>query len=169
MSDTGNRKSMDDVLASIRRIVRAEKDPETLQDAQVIPETAMPMEPPAAEVVEETIPLELTPDMRMSEEEAAEDAEVSAAEESAPMAPMAMDEPVAEPVAAAGAGVEALDPDMIRDMVRDVVMEQLSGTDADQLIRDVIKNELTAGEIGANISNNVLRLIQSEVGKALSK
>ncbi len=169
MSDTGNRKSMDDVLASIRRIVRAEKDPETLQDAQVIPETAMPMEPPAAEVVEETIPLELTPDMRMSEEEAAEDAEVSAAEESAPMAPMAMDEPVAEPVTAPGTGMEALDPDMIRDMVRDVVMEQLSGTDADQLIRDVIKNELTAGEIGANISNNVLRLIQSEVGKALSK
>ena len=105
----------------------------------------------------------------MSEEETAEDAEYSEVEESAPMASAAMDEPAAEPVAPPADGSEAFDPDMIRDMVREVVMEQLAGSDADRLIRDVIKNELTAGEIGANISNNVLRLIQSEAGKALSK
>ena len=166
MSDTENRKSMDDVLASIRRIVRAEKDPETLQDAQVIQETAMTMEPAVAEVVEESVPLELTPDMRMSPEEPEEaTSSVDVVEPVEPVAPVAMDAPSEVPSEAA---VE-FDPDMIRDMVREVVMEQMAGADADKLMRDVIRNELTAGEIGANISKNVLRLIQSEVGKALAK
>lgn len=166
MSDTENRKSMDDVLASIRRIVRAEKDPETLQDAQVIQETAMTMEPVVAEVVEESVPLELTPDMRMSPEEPEEAiSSVDVVEPVEPVAPVAMDAPSDVPSEEAA----EFDPDMIRDMVRDVVMEQLAGADGDKLIRDVIRNELTAGEIGANISKNVLRLIQSEVGKALAK
>ncbi len=166
MSDTENRKSMDDVLASIRRIVRAEKDPETLQDAQVIQETAMTMEPAVAEVVEESVPLELTPDMRMSPEEPEEaTSSVDVVEPVEPVAPVAMDAPSEVPSEEA---VE-FDPDMIRDMVREVVMEQMAGADADKLMRDVIRNELTAGEIGANISKNVLRLIQSEVGKALAK
>ena len=169
MSDTENRKSMDDVLASIRRIVRAEKDPETLQDAQVIQETAMTMEPAVAEVVEESVPLELTPDMRMSPEEPEEAEEatssVDVVEPVEPVAPVAMDAPSDVP----SEEVAEFDPDMIRDMVREIVMEQMAGADADKLMRDVIRNELTAGEIGANISKNVLRLIQSEVGKALAK
>lgn len=166
MSDTENRKSMDDVLASIRRIVRAEKDPETLQDAQVIQETAKTMEPAVAEIVEESVPLELTPDMRMSPEEPEEAASsADVVEPVEPVAPVAMDVPSDVPSEEAA----EFDPDMIRDMVRDVVMEQLAGADGDKLIRDVIRNELTAGEIGANISKNVLRLIQSEVGKALAK
>ena len=129
----------------------------------MVRENTMPMEPVAAEVVEESAPLELTPDMRMSEQ-TAEVAE-PVVEESAPVVPMAMDTPSEIPEEAPA----AVDPDMIREVVREVVMEQLAGADADKMMRDVIRNELTAGEIGSNISNNVLRLIQSEVGKALAK
>lgn len=56
MSDTEGRKSMDDVLASIRRIVRSEKEPE---EAVALDEQT----PPPADG-----PLELTPDMRMDEQ-----------------------------------------------------------------------------------------------------
>ena len=60
-----------------------------------------------------------------------------------------------------------IDPTAIRDMVREAVMEQLSGPEGDNLIRNVIRDELTKGDTGSNISTNVLKLIQSEIGKAM--
>lgn len=161
MSDTEERKSMDDVLASIRRIVRAEKDPEAAQDA-------VEVQADAAEVVASTVgvaesaPLALTPDMRV-EDEMAPEAEMDAHEPA--QTPVSAE--VGEPEIAAAA--PALDPEMIREMVREVVMEQLAGDDADQLIRGVIRDELVTGDVGANISKNVMRLIQSEISSAMGK
>lgn len=151
MSDAENRKSMDDVLASIRRIVRAEKSP--APEVEPAPEP----EPPAA-----AEPLALTPDMRL--EPSVE-----------PQAPIPTPAPVAVPQAAppaempaeqvTAAVMPALDSDQIRAMVRDVVIEELRGPYGDEIVRDIIRNELTAGEIGANISQNVVRMIQSEIAK----
>lgn len=148
---------MDDVLASIRRIVRAEKDPDSVQDAQTLPtETTAP--PPEPEAAEEGAPLALTPDMLMAEETAA-----------------AMAEPVSDVVEAAetiqetASDAMAIDPDMVRDMVRETVMEQLNGPDADALIRKVIRDELVTGDVGSNISKNVLRLIRTEIESSLAK
>ncbi|MFK7941433.1 MAG: hypothetical protein AB8B85_00725, partial [Paracoccaceae bacterium] len=84
------------------------------------------------------IPLELTRDMRLDEEE--NEATVTPA---------------------------AIDPDQLRGMVRDVVLEQLESDQASDLIRNVLKEELMNGEIGANMSQNVMSLIQAEVAKAL--
>ncbi|MEL7471394.1 MAG: hypothetical protein AAFN27_23295 [Pseudomonadota bacterium] len=160
MSDTDNRKSMDDVLASIRRIVRAEKDPVSTQDPDPVAETGFETPPePETEAIE---PLALTPEMRMTPDV------------NAPDAASELDETPLESTTAAVADVvpsvtDALDPDQIREMVREVVMEQLGGADAGEMIRSVIRDELTTGEIGGNISQNVMRLIQAEVGKALGK
>ncbi|MEM7686272.1 MAG: hypothetical protein AAF293_15705 [Pseudomonadota bacterium] len=160
MSDTDNRKSMDDVLASIRRIVRAEKDPVSTQEADPVAETGFETPPePETEAIE---PLALTPEMRMTPDV------------NVPDVPSDLDETPLGSTTAAVADVvpsvaDALDPDQIREMVREVVMEQLGGADAGEMIRSVIRDELTTGEIGGNISQNVMRLIQAEVGKALGK
>ncbi len=156
MSDTENRKSMDDVLASIRKIVRAEKDPESVQDAETVPTETTILPPEAAGEAEESAPLALTPDMMMAEET------VEAMAAPVAQAPEALDS-VQESV---GDAME-IDPTAIRDMVREAVMEQLSGPEGDNLIRNVIRDELTKGDTGSNISTNVLKLIQSEIGKAM--
>ena len=154
MNDTESRKSMDDVLASIRKIVRAEKAPEHPENvAQTPPE---PIEsdafPPTAE---DSTPLSLTPDMMMDR-----GAESASTEENSQ---------VSEAIEQNAEPVPSMNDDSLREIVRDVVLEQLKGSDADELIRNVIRQELTTGEIGGNISKNVLRLIQNEVGKVLKK
>ena len=155
MSDD-SKKSMDDVLASIRRIVRAERNPQ----ADEVPVDMQPAPDPEPAPVEEAdkpadAPLELTPDMRMADATAGEEAPVAA--------DFVMTPPVAPTPAAPSPD---LDPDMIRDMVRDVVKEEMASNDLPGLIKSVIKDELTTGEIGGNISRNVLRMIKSEVAKA---
>ena len=148
---------MDDVLASIRKIVRAEKDPESVQEAQTVPSETSPVSTGAG-MPEEAAPLELTPDMLMSDDGAAPSEEVS------------MEAPeVYENMQESAGDAMVVDPEVIRRMVREVVMEQLNGPDADSLIRGVIRQELTTGDVGANISKNVLRLIRTEVSNALGK
>ncbi len=157
MSETETRKSMDDVLASIRRIVRAERDPEA---EDVTPATV------DGDAEAGDMPLELTPDM-MSEAEAA------AAKGGSPAEFVSAPEPLDDnvfapppPAAAAAPAVQALDEDQIRDLVHEVVREELANGEGADLVREIIKAELTTGEIGGNISRNVLRLIRSEVAKA---
>lgn len=157
MSDTEERKSMDDVLASIRRIVRAEKDPEA---AQEVTETVGEATVDATVAPAESAPLALTPDMRVADE-AAEDMVGE-------MPPVAETLESLEPDVAPAASM-AMDPEMLRAMVREVVMEELAGADGDQLIRKVIREELVTGDIGANISKNVMRLIRTEVDSAMGK
>ena len=141
-----NRKSMDDVLASIRRIVRAEKQPE---DADIADDQdddgPMPQEVTNAGT---DSPLELTPDMRMNEGGI---------------------NPAAAAVVAPPMEAPDLDEDTLKSMVRDVIREELADGDMGGAIRDIIKDELTTGEIGGNISRNVLALIQSEVAKSIKE
>lgn len=162
MSDQDTRKSMDDVLASIRRIVRAEKNPEAETVGEAEPETV-----DAGAESDGEIPLELTPDMRMAE--ANLEPQASAAE--FVTTPPEVDEvaPPIPPIAPVADAVPALDPDAIRDMVRDVVREELASSGLTDTIKSVLKDELTTGDVGGNISRNVLRMIKSEVAKATAK
>ena len=180
---TDTRKSMDDVLASIRRIVRAERD--ELNDGPI-----------DADIVTDPksggdIPLALTPEMMSADEVAAkttlgvsrpvsdphdnEGADMNANDPDDtnselrtarvarfvnPPEPVDDDEPASTAV-----GLN-LDEDELRDLIRQVVREELADGRAAGIVRDIIKAELTTGEIGGNISRNVLRLIRSEVAKA---
>ena len=139
-----NRKSMDDVLASIRRIVRAEKRPEEAETVEDVEDDG-PM-PQEMRPDDTDTPLELTPDMRMSE--------------SAGVTP-------ADAVVAPASEVPAMDDDTIKAMIREVVSDEIANGDMNGLVRDIIRDELTTGEVGGNISRNVLALIQSEVAKAI--
>ena len=179
---TETRKSMDDVLASIRRIVRAERDElnDGPVDADVVPDSKSG-----------DAPLALTPEMMSADEVAAkttlgvsrpisdphdnEGADMNANDPDDvnselrtarvarfvnPPEPVDDDEP-----ASASGGLD-LDEDELRDLIRQVVREELADGRAAGIVRDIIKAELTTGEIGGNISRNVLRLIRSEVAKA---
>ena len=75
-------------------------------------------------------------------------------------------EPVDDDEPASASGGLDLDEDELRDLIRQVVREELADGRAAGIVRDIIKAELTTGEIGGNISRNVLRLIRSEVAKA---
>ena len=171
MSDTDNRKSMDDVLASIRRIVRSEKDPEEAvtepvqADAPVEPDTADPMTPmtssdedDADSLGDADAPLALTPDMRM-DDDASDEPEPAPEASSVPPTVVA---PAIERVSADSDG-------KLRGMIREVLQEQMSGAEASEFVRSVIRDELVNGEIGNNISQNVMSLIQSEIAKAMAR
>ena len=204
MSDQDDRKSMDDVLASIRRIVRAEKEPDAEDTAgaasspaesapEEAPEAVQPAPvqssppPPAPEApvetppeataaptpaTEEGEPLALTPDMRRDDADPGElppvetgpsdNAAAALAGSAAAIVATATDAEEPAPM-----GIDRSD---IREMVLDVLREELAaGGSGAEAIKGIIRDELMAGEIGQNISQNVMTLIQSEVSKALDK
>ena len=148
-------KSMDDVLASIRRIVRAEKESGVA--------TATGEEPfdEAGRRSADEAPLMLTPEMR---------ADGGSAHAQAPARPE-----LAADTAEASGGNEPLDRDALRAAVREVLAEllpevlreELSGGSAAEAVRGTVRDELTNGQVGRNISQNVLRLIRDEVAKAV--
>ena len=142
MNATDNRKSMDDVLASIRRIVRAEKDPDMAETGtgEGQPHRAWDDEP-----------LPLTPDMRTDGDAVQPEAIAHPAEAGAP-----------------GAVSSVPDRQVLKELVREVLLEELSRDRAGQAVREIIRDELVNGEVGGNISQNVLRLIRSEIDKALA-
>lgn len=155
---------MDDVLASIRRIVRAEKEPATsAETVDVSPETP-PTPAPDGAPATEMEPLALTPDMRLEVEAEAAEAQSLRLQPVPPVVPAAE---VPVPEAPTETAPLAPSADELRDLVRAVVQEELKSNAVDGLVRDIIRNELTQGEIGSNISQNVLRLIQSEISKAM--
>ena len=175
MSESETRKSMDDVLASIRRIVRSEKEPEeAIQQpeedaaaAMAAPEPAPEPEPvatpePLAGTAADSAeaPLALTPEMRMDQDGEDDGAVANETME----APVTQDpEPsVAEPLAPNSDG-------KLRAMVREVLREEMASEEVSDFVRSVIRDELVNGEIGSNISQNVMALIQSEVSKALGR
>ncbi len=167
MSDKDSEKSMDDVLASIRRIVRAEREP-------------------GAEGEGGDIPLELTPEMMSGEEAIVDNVMTSAADFVTPPEPIDEADYIPPVAAAAVAAARAGDapqpagtpepvatpvPQMpseedMREMIREVVREELAEGAASGMVRDIIKAELTTGEMGGNISRNVLRLIRNEIAKS---
>ena len=136
-----DRKSMDDVLASIRRIVRADKEGAMASTSGNGPNDESRRRPDAEE------PLLLTPEMR-AEAAGSGTGEVVRG-------------------AAAGPGAAMPDRDALRAIVRELLLEELSGGAAEDAVRRIIRDELTSGQIGNNISQNVLRTIRAEVTKAL--
>lgn len=142
---------MDDVLASIRRIVRAEKEPDAEAVGGAADDGGLPDEFRAG--ADE--PLALTPDMRMHE--SGGDA----------VEPEAIARPAGSARSTASTGAAAPDRETLRRMVREVLLEELTSGAAEGAVRGLVRDELMNGEIGGNISQNVLRLIQSEIAKAL--
>lgn len=166
MSDQSERRSMEDVLASIRRIIRAEKAPEPTPDPPVkltpgpseeaAAKSAPAPEPqPAAEAAPEpqgdAEPLALTPEMMVR----AEPAENPLFEEVEPEPEPVEDAPAAALPAEVDADAEGKRSPMVMD---EAVVEAM--------IRRVLHEELM-GEIGQNISANVQRLIETEVTRRL--
>jgi hypothetical protein len=141
-------KSMDDVLASIRRIVRTEKE-----SGVVTPPGDEPHEETGRRFEDEE-PLILTPEMRIGAATAYEPARPE----------------LAADAAEASGGNDPLDRDALRAALRellpDLLREELSGGPSEEAVRGIVRDELTGGQIGRNISQNVLRLIRNEVAKA---
>lgn len=142
MTDNETPQSMDDVLASIRRIVRSEREEEPDEDVQ-----------------ESETPLELTPDMDGGASDGASLASFVSAPEHA------RESYDATVLATADPARPAIGEDRIREIVREVVREELESGGGADLVRDILRAELTTGQTGANISRNVLRLIRSEISK----
>ena len=138
-------KSMDDVLASIRRIVRTEKE-----EAVATASGEGPFEDEGGRL-EADEPLVLTPEMR-----------ADAGAEGAPARPE-----LAADTAEASGGQETLDREALRLAMRELLREELSGGQAEHAVRQIIRDELMGGQIGRNISQNVLRLVRDEVAKAV--
>ena len=173
MTENDPRKSMDDVLASIRKIVKAEREAGGAEPV----EEAVPFDGDA--------PLALTVDMMSSQSQpdpvhdvleapvggdeagdarprAADIATYVSAPDPIEAAPVELaPEPVPQP-----APTPALDADSLRALVREVIREELSSGEAEGLVRQIITTELTTGAVGANISRNVLRLIRNEIAKS---
>lgn len=190
MAENDSSKSMDDVLASIRRIVRAEREAD-----DVGPDEALDVSDEQQGSTGDA-PLALTPDMMSDADEVGSPpagpvpVAVGARAQSdlfrdpgvedigntiGDARPRASDlatfvnapEPVeADPVAPPPVAPPAISDDTLREMVREVLREEFAHGEAEGRVREIIKAELTTGEIGANISRNVLRLIRSEVAKA---
>lgn len=132
-------QSLDDVLASIRRIVRSDEESPTGFARRPGPSDGSP--DGSAEMnhaADDGATLMLTPDMR---------ADVA-------------------PGAAMAGSAGAVDREAVRLMVREVLVEELTGGDSVGLVREIIRDELMNGEIGTLVSQNVLDLVRAEIVRA---
>ena len=146
-------KSLDDVLASIRRIVRADKETSVANAPGQGPHAQTGGQTGGRPDAEE--PLVLTPEMRT--DAGAGRARVRP-ELAADMAAQAGEAPP---------GGNPLDRQALREALRELLLEELSGGPAQEALRGIVREELTAGELGRNISRNVHRLIRDEVARAV--
>lgn len=141
-----DRKSMDDVLASIRRIVRHDKPDaghgETV-DAAIASEEA------------DEGPFLLTREMRV---DAGTELDGAAAEHDLG-ASHASREPAADAPASDALGM----------MVRAVLRDELGEGPARDAVREIIRDELMNGEVGGNVTANVVRLVREEVMRAMNE
>lgn len=65
----------------------------------------------------------------------------------------------------AGATSRPPDDEALRELVREVLAEELADGDAEAGVRAIIRDELMHGEIGGQISQNVLNLARAEIAK----
>ena len=151
--DHRDGKSMDDVLASIRKIVRSEKEAGVANRAGHGPDGRDGRHPEGEE------PLVLTPEMRVDGWGEAGWGEAGGA----PAAGLA----AGESGVASAPGTATDDAEALRAALRALLREELSGGPAEQAVRGIVRDELTNGQVGSNISQNVLRLIRDEVAKAV--
>lgn len=142
---------MDDVLASIRKIVRTEH-PRYGSDQAGVDQIRYSNQPEPAEV---DAPLELTPDMRVDD---------GLGETGTPAPDHGLVDAVADP----GQKVGSLTRDALRETIQEAVREILNSDEYDALIRSVVRDELLNGEIGQNVSENVVQLVKDEVGRTLT-
>lgn len=148
--DTNDRKSMDDVLASIRRIVRTEKE-DAVATGSADGQQGMFRRSSGSGEATSDEPLVLTPEMRAD----AAGADTDGASDPVPGA------------AAAPADGRGPDREELRAMLREMLRDELSdGGAAEDAVREIIRDELTNGQVASNVSENVLRLIRSEVARA---
>ncbi len=139
---------MDDVLASIRKIVRTEH-PQYGSDRAGVDQIRYSDQPEPADV---DAPLELTPDMRVDD---------GSGETGTPPPDQGLADTAADPDPEVG----SLTRDALRETIQEAVREILNSDEYDALIRSVLRDELLNGEIGQNVSENVVRLVKDEVGR----
>ncbi|MBY8975831.1 hypothetical protein KHP62_08440 [Rhodobacteraceae bacterium NNCM2] len=171
---------MDDVMASIRRIIRSEKtsDSDTSRTASAS-DAEIVEDDPAAEAQE---PFSLTPDMRVDQSGDA----VKSADEAVREFPQAAEAQAAAEAAQEAEEEQADAPDATQEaevtpppapvsMVTDDEPKEepaeqsvmLDEAAIESMIRRVLREELM-GEIGQNISANVTRMIETEVTRRLT-
>jgi hypothetical protein len=164
MSDD-DRKSMDDVLASIRRIVRTERQD---ADAAGTDQTAHGGREGFVHETDIEEPLILTPEMRIDRVDAPEDSRDAGSAYAPADAPSELDADIAD----ASAAPAMPDAETLRTVLREILREELPQALSDarvaDAVREIVRDELVHGEIGDNISRNVERLIRDEVAKALA-
>ncbi|MGF1502873.1 MAG: hypothetical protein ACFBSD_13755 [Paracoccaceae bacterium] len=162
-SNSGGRRSMDDVLSSIRKIIGADRKDADFDDdipMRLGDPVEGPTKPPAAG---EADPISLTPNMRVDLTKLNEDRAGAAAPA------MGTGEAVVMHAVEGGKdGEDAVEMDeaALEDMIRRVVREEFAARDAEaeEKMRGVVRTELM-GETGQNISRNVQKMIQAEVAK----
>jgi len=188
-SKSGGRRSMDDVLSSIRRIIGADKreddDGEFHPEKYDVPRSGGtrpgggPDEEPmrlgaslGGDMNADAEPLSLSPEMREGEAPiplgqpiGRGDADPS---DNAPVPmPVRGGAAAPAPVEETGGDAVVIDEAALEDMIRRVVRDELTQTGpGDEMIRQIIHEELS-GDIGQRISANVRRLIQDEVSRLL--
>lgn len=165
MSDEDSRTGMEDVLASIRRLV------DTAPESRAKPERPARDTAPSAAEAE---PLVLTPEMRV-DTPPPEPAIITEPAEFTPAVPQSPDtaatpEEAAEPEAAAPAGeaeapvVAEIIPDPVETPVP-VAAPGLTEADVETIVRRVIREELE-GPLGQVLSDNLRALIATEISRA---
>ncbi|MEM1385616.1 MAG: hypothetical protein AAGG06_18490 [Pseudomonadota bacterium] len=168
MSSGEPSRSMDDVLSAIRRIM----NPADAGQAKAVSNVAAA---PAQGGMgpEEGEELSLTDAMRVDELDA------PAVRDPQDRHVAKLDEPLSAPPVGAGtlgsfddeAVVELTPAHAVAAPVATpapaVVGLQMTEAELEAMIRRIVKEELTEGEIGQNISQNILQLIEEEVAEAL--
>jgi len=157
MSNSAIKSSTDEVLASIRRIVRSEQQTGAIEDGGSGARTgSVDVSRGGANAGfpgfdgdnaggDANAPLALTSLMRL------EVSEVQAATEF---------------VAAPAGKSPPTGGDPMRETIRAVLREELASGKGEALVRRIIREELTTGETGDNLSRNVLQLIRTVLDKS---
>lgn len=193
---------MDDVLASIRRIVRAGTEPEPVEAVEAAGTVeSRPTDAPLAEVTPEQGPAagENTPQTGLAAEveaarkagnddeeqpeqgapeqgpqkhEQTEQGQVKPADGSAPLlltqemrADRIMErEASAEPAAP----IAALAPEreILHVLIAEILAAELRDGSVREILRDLIRDELTSGPLGENATQNVRAMIRAEIAAA---
>lgn len=166
---------MDDVLASIRRIVRAEtkSDPEESKPADTSLTGAEAEKGVASEAG--ASPAEQVPDAGTGDiSEKTAPAEISAQNPDDPAPLLLTPEMRADRAggrrAAAGAPAGTASPaasaperEILRMLITEIVAAEMRGDAIRDILRDIIRDELTDGPLGENATQNVRAMIRAEI------
>lgn len=175
MSSRGDHDSMDDVLASIRRIVRAEtkSDPEESKAADRSLTGADAEDGVASEA--EAPPAEHVPDAGtgdVSEKTAPAAISDQNPDDAAPLlltpemrADRAGGHEVKSgaPAGTAAPAASAPEREILRMLIAEIVAAEMRGDAIRDILRDIIRDELTNGPLGKNASQNVRAMIRAEI------